>query len=211
VRRERRIDALRAVAEQERSVLAREVHDVVGHSLAVIIVQAGAADDVFDRNPERARESVRAIDAAARAALAEVRGVIAGAGQRHGMADLAVLADAIRRTGLAVDLQVEGDASAVPAGVAASTYRIVQEALTNTLRHARARTATVVVGCDADQVRISVCDDGAPPGKRGQRSGGHGLAGMRARAELHGGSFESGRLPGGGFRVQARLPVGGAR
>ncbi|MGA8114870.1 MAG: histidine kinase [Actinocatenispora sp.] len=213
-RRERRMDALRAVAEQERAALAREVHDIVGHSLAMIIVQAGAAEDVFDRRPDRAREAVRAIDTSARSALAEVRRVIAGPAEPHGLSDLDALAAGPRKAGLTVDLRVDGDPALVPAAVAGSTYRIVQESLTNALRHSGAGRVDIVVTCDARDVSITVQDDGAGGGRRPaahRRSSGTGILGMRARAELHGGSCDAAPLHDGGFRVQARLPVGAAQ
>jgi signal transduction histidine kinase len=206
-RRLRRAAAVRAVAEQERAALAREVHDIVGHALSAIIVQAGAAGDVFDAHPDRARTALDAIDATARAALAEVRGTVAGPADPHDLADLRDLVDRLPVAGPRVRLRLAGAVDDVPAATAGSAYRIVQEALTNVLRHAGASRVDIEVSCAAGQLAIAVEDDGAGPVRRGAGSG-SGIEGMRARARLHGGTFRAGPRDGGGFGVRATLPLG---
>ncbi|MFB7648277.1 sensor histidine kinase [Streptomyces sp. NPDC056084] len=209
----------RAVAE-ERARIAREVHDVVAHTVSVMVIQAGAAEDVFDADPEQARRALRAIDDAGRSALGELRLLLraeegeeggAGDGGRRpprGLGDLAELAAGARAAGLAVELREEGRGPALPAAVGLAGYRIVQEALTNTLRHAGASRVRVSVCRDEESVRIEVSDNGRP-GHRSWRSGGagRGLAGMRERAELLGGTLAAGPGADGGFEVRAVLPI----
>jgi signal transduction histidine kinase len=209
-RRLRRAAALRAVAEQERAALAREVHDIVGHALSAIVVQAGAAEDVFDARPDRARAALGAIDATARAALAEVRATVAGPGSPHDLADLRALVDRLPDSGPRVQLRLDGEVDAVPAAAAGSAYRIVQEALTNVLRHAGATRVDIAVSAAPGELAIAVDDDGAGA-RRAPRADGSGIAGMRARAQLHGGTFRAGPRADGGFGVRATLPLGAGR
>jgi signal transduction histidine kinase len=207
--RERQTEARRAVAE-EQARIARELHDVVAHALSVIVVQAGAADDVFEVEPRLAREPIRAIDAAARAALTDLRRVLGviqhdpDYAPQPGLAGLDALVEQVRGTGLDVALQVEGKARPLPATVDLSAYRIVQEALTNTLKHAHAERVNVHVRY-GDTLLLEVRDDG-----RGAANGrsGSGLIGMRERVALLGGTIETGPAPGGGYRVAASIPAG---
>ncbi|WP_433269471.1 sensor histidine kinase [Actinosynnema sp. CS-041913] len=194
--------ARRAVSE-EQARIARELHDVIAHSLTVMVVQAAAADDVFDLRPDRAREALRSIDATGRATLDELRRLLAEVRPDvHGLGRLDELVAPLRAAGLRVEVRRDGDLR-VPAGVDLSAYRIVQEALTNTLRHARASWAEVVVRNDSGVLEVDVRDDG-----RGGVGGvGRGIAGMRERAAVLGGTVDAGPLPGGGFRVHARLPL----
>lgn len=207
-------EARRAVTE-EQARIARELHDVIAHSVSVIVVQAGAADDVFDARPDQARAALRSIEAAGRDAMGELRRLLAavrpgaeadGTHPQPGLSHLDELAAPLRAAGLQVAVRREGPASSLPAGVDLSAYRIVQEALTNTLRHAEATRADVTVRYERDAVEVSVRDDGrgeaAPP-----KDGGHGIVGMRERAAMLGGTLEAGPLAGGGFRVRARLPL----
>lgn len=207
-----------AVAE-ERARIARELHDVVAHGLSVIAVQAGAAQEILPRDPERARAALAAVEATARDALGEMRrllGVLRADGEAAGRApqpdvrDLEDLVASVRRAGLPVELEVTGTPGDVPAGVGLAAYRIVQEALTNTLRHAGPARAVVWVRHEPGVLRITVEDDGTGVGgaaRRGEAGGGHGLAGMRERAALYGGTVEAGPRPEGGFAVRAVLPV----
>ncbi|MEU9191586.1 sensor histidine kinase [Streptomyces hundungensis] len=206
----------RAVAE-ERARIAREVHDVVAHTVSVMVIQASAAEDVFDADPEQARQALRAIDDAGRSALGELRVLLRAEGggegddgrrPPRGLEDLAELAANARAAGLTVDLDTRGAGSPPPAAVALAAYRIVQEALTNTLRHAGASRVRVSVCRDEESVRIEVSDNGRP-GARSWRGGGsgRGLAGMRERAALLGGTLDAGPGPDGGFRVRAVLPI----
>ncbi|MFE9406995.1 sensor histidine kinase [Streptomyces sp. NPDC006530] len=206
----------RAVAE-ERARIAREVHDVVAHTVSVMVIQASAAEDVFDADPEQARHALRAIDDAGRSALGELRVLLRAEGGREGddgrrpprgFDDLAELAANARAAGLAVELDIQGNAPAPPAAVALAAYRIVQEALTNTLRHAGASRVRVSVCRDEEAVRIEVSDNGRSGGRSWRGGGsGRGLAGMRERAALLGGTLDAGPGPDGGFRVRAVLPI----
>jgi signal transduction histidine kinase len=204
--------ALRAAAD-ERLRIARELHDVVAHSLGVIAVQAGVGMKVIDSDVAEARNSLENISRASRASLAEIRlvlGIIRSADgtptytPAPGLADLPRLAEEVTGAGLPVDLDVDGGIGEVPPGVGLAAYRIVQEALTNALRHAGAQRATVRLGRGPDALVVEVTDDGR--GANGGRPGGHGLVGMEERVAVYGGSLDAGPCPGGGFRVTARLP-----
>jgi signal transduction histidine kinase len=213
-----REEARRAVAE-EQARIARELHDVIAHSVSVIIVQAGAADAVFEERPDQARAALRSIERSGRDALRELRLLLSAvrpdtaADATHpqpGLDRLDELAEPLRAGGLAILVRREGTAAPLPAGVDVSAYRIVQEALTNTLRHARARRAEVIVRYGSEAIEVEVVDDGrgAAPDNG---TAGHGLVGMRERAALLGGTLAAGPLPGGGYRVHARLPLVAAR
>ncbi|MFI9808715.1 sensor histidine kinase [Streptomyces sp. NPDC052301] len=216
-----RAEMRRAVVE-ERARIAREVHDVVAHTLSVMVVQAGAADDVFTERPEQARQALRAIETGARSALGELRLLLRafrpdtgedGAGKQRepgpSLARLDELADTVRATGMSVRVHREGATDGLPAAVDLAAYRIVQEALTNTLRHAAgADEVSVRVTAEGACVEVTVVDNGrASQGGSAVAGAGRGLLGMRERARLVGGSLRAGPLPAGGFEVAARLPV----
>jgi signal transduction histidine kinase len=213
----RREDAERRILTQERARIARELHDVLAHTVSVIVVQAGAAGDVFETRPDLARKALGAIDMAARSTLAELRVLLQtmSAGQepeadtpQPGLGQLDALAASLRATGLRVDLDQEAGGGPLPAAVDLSAYRIVQESLTNTLRHSQATRARVSVRCAPGSVRLEISDDG--PARTGGRIGGtgrRGIVGMRERARLLGGTLEAGPRPDGGFRVSADLPL----
>jgi signal transduction histidine kinase len=206
--REREAEAQRVVAE-EQSRIARELHDVVAHALSVIVVQAAAADDVFEVEPRRAREPIRAIELAARAALGDLRrvlGIIEDGAEyepQPGLARLDSLVEQVRATGLDVALEFEGAARPLPAAVDLSAYRIVQEALTNTLKHAGAEHATVSVRY-GDELALEIRDDGSGGS---DANGGSGLVGMRERVAMLGGRVNTGPRPGGGYVVSAQIPI----
>jgi signal transduction histidine kinase len=208
----------RRAAGDEQARIARELHDVIAHSVSIIVVQASAADDVFDTRPDQARAALRSIEQAGRDALRELRTLLSGgAGDpdpthpQPGLARLDELAEPLRLGGLDVVVRREGDVAEVPAGVDLSAYRIVQEALTNTLRHARATRAEVTVRYDHGAVELEVRDDGrGSVAAEANGAPGRGLVGMRERAALLGGTLEAGPMPGGGYRVHARLPLGTA-
>jgi signal transduction histidine kinase len=211
----RRQHALRAASE-ERVHLAQEVHDVVGHGLAVIAMHAGVALRVLDRDPARVRESLEAIRTVStealdglRAELAALRDPAATAALRPagGLADLPALVERIRGSGLAVRADL-CDPDDVPAEVGTAAYRIVQESLTNVLRHGGPDAAArVLVAYDGAALRVEVRDTGhTPPGPHAPA--GQGIAGMRARARALGGTLTAGPDPGGGFVVRADLPAG---
>ncbi|MEU1498240.1 sensor histidine kinase [Streptomyces sp. NPDC005732] len=216
-----RAEARRAVME-ERARIAREVHDVVAHTLSVMVIQAGAADDVFTKRPDQARQALRAIETGAREALGELRLLLRAFGPdaeddraegrrepEPSLARLDELADPLRATGMAVLVHREGDTAGLPTAVDLTAYRIVQEALTNALRHAvGADEVRVRVTADGGCVKVTVIDNGhGTYGGPGVRGAGRGLVGMEERVRLVGGSLRTGALPGGGFEVAARLPV----
>jgi signal transduction histidine kinase len=212
-------EAARRAVGEEQARIARELHDVIAHSVAVIVVQAGAAGDVFDTRPDQARAALRSIEDTGRDALRELRrllGAVRPDGAevpvppQPGLAQLDELAQPLRAAGLTVLVNHVGTPSELPAGVDLSAYRIVQEALTNTLRHARATIAEVTFRYRSDAFEIEVVDDGrGVPGRSGAGTG-FGLVGMRERAALLGGSLEAGPTAHGGFRVHARLPLDSA-
>ena len=208
--RERETDARRIVAE-EQARIARELHDVIAHALSVIVVQAGAAAEVFQIEPKYAEKPIRAIDAAARAALADLRRVLgilqddasAGYAPQPGLARLDSLVDQVRATGLEVALEIEGAVHPLPAPVDLSAYRIIQEALTNTIKHANAEHARVSVRYGGDLL-LEIRDDG--DGANGNDAG-HGLTGMRQRVAMLGGSVETTSPTTGGYLVTAHIPL----
>jgi signal transduction histidine kinase len=211
--------ARRAVTE-ERLRLARELHDVVAHSISMIAVQSGVGAHVADTQPKEAAKALGAIEATSRAALTELRRLLGVLRQDSepqgslspvpGLADLDSLLAEVAKAGLAVKLQVHGTRPPLPAGVDLSAYRIVQEALTNVVKHAGPARAQVVVGYHDRDVTVEILDDGrgtATSTGEGRAGTGHGLIGMRERVAAFGGDLEAGPGPGGGFRVAARLPL----
>jgi signal transduction histidine kinase len=213
----RREQERRRIVSDERARLARELHDVIAHNVSLMVVQAGAAADVFDKRPERARAALETIQEAGAAALGELRvmlqtlrpdGVEPRAPQ-PGLDQLDALAASLRAAGLEVAVHRAGTARPVPADVSLSAYRIVQESLTNTLRHAQATRVEVDLRWTDAALHIEITDDGAAPaaGVPVPRRVGAGLAGMRERARLVGGSLDAGPLPTGGFRVTAHMPL----
>lgn len=205
----------RAVAE-ERAHIARELHDLVSHCLGVIVVQAGAGRRLAPADGTRAASVLRLIEETGRAAMADMRrllDVLRGSDSDLGqpapqprLRDLEQLVAQVRGAGLAVELDEETLEEPLPAGVELSAYRIVQEALTNSLRHSGAARAEVRIVRRDDVLEVVVSDDGKGSTGNGHRPG-HGLIGMRERTELFGGSLETGPGPEGGFLVRARLPV----
>ncbi|AGL17389.1 sensor histidine kinase [Actinoplanes sp. N902-109] len=204
----------RGIVAGERARIARELHDVLAHTVSVIAVQAQAAEDVFDRRPEQARKALGTIGTAATSTLRELRMLLhtlaeedGETGPQPGLDRLEALAASMGATGLRVRL--ETTPVRLPPAVDLSAYRIVQESLTNTLRHSQATQARVTVsGSTPGSVRLEICDDG-PPRSTGRvtGSGRRGLIGMRERARLLGGTLAAGPTPEGGFRVCAELPV----
>ena len=209
---------LRQVVEEERRSIARELHDVVAHRVSLMTVQAGAAQAVLDDDPGRAAKAMNAVEDAGRAALDELRHLLDVLGPRASeqprtpvasLADLQKLAEQMESAGLGVVLDVDALPDDLPTRVDLSAFRIVQESLTNTLRHAGSdATATVHVAFDGGELSVEVVDDGV--GESSWIGGsGRGLAGMRERAELLGGSFEAGPTTDGGFRVRVVIPLKG--
>jgi signal transduction histidine kinase len=214
---EARSAALQRQAEQataaERARIARELHDIVAHHLSVIVLQAAGAR----ASGSPAEATLEKIEDSARQALGETRrllGVVrdpageVGLAPQPGIGELDTLAASVRAAGLPVNLVISGDPAALPATVEVSVYRIVQEALTNVLKHAGQARADVTIGCAEETVTIEVTDNGTAEPGRPVPVGGHGLAGMRERAAVFGGELRAGPRPGGGFAVLARLPLG---
>jgi signal transduction histidine kinase len=212
--RERDERAEQAVAE-ERSRMARELHDVIGHSISVMGVQAGAVRRVLRPEQEREREALLAVEQTGRQAVAEMRRLIGLlrteddgiTGPSPSLARVEQLAAEMRQAGLAVELRVGGNLATLPPGADLAGYRIVQEALTNALKHAPKAHVSAEIRSDGHELAIEVVDDGS--GSRGTPNGhlGHGLLGMRERTALYGGELTAGPRPGGGFGVHARIPI----
>ena len=211
--RERQAEARRAAAE-EQARIARELHDVIAHSVSVMVVQAAAANDVFDAHPEQARGALQSIETAGREALAELRALLGVVREDYapqpGLARLDELVDRVRSAGLSVAVTIEGEPRPLPVGIELSAYRVVQEALTNTLKHAAASRADVELRFGDDELGLVVRDDGVGVAENGSGGGGNGLIGMRERVGLFGGRLEAGPRPGGGFVVSARFPLAAA-
>lgn len=212
--RERTAEAQRAVGE-ERNRIARELHDLVAHRVSLITVQAGAAQTVAATNPERAARAMRAVEEAGREALQELRQILGvlradGSGETlapmHGLADIPGLVAEMNDAGISVSLSADGVPDSLPASVGLASYRIVQEALTNALKHAGPDPkAEVRLASDRGLLTIEVTDRGS--GGSPLPGSGQGLVGMRERAALLGGTFDAGPRPDGGFRIIARLPI----
>jgi signal transduction histidine kinase len=217
VTRSRKLRAIameRAAASEERQRIARELHDVVAHGVVLMVLQAQGARRILDRDPARAREAVEAIEETGKTALEEIRGSLAILREEDAradrvpqptLADLGALIEEMRRAGLAVDLRIEGDARAIPDGVDRSAYRIIQEALTNTIKHAGLVSTRVTVAYGSHDLTLEVVDDG--PGRSDSGDGGQGLAGMRERVRVFGGELEAHTRNGRGFVVRARIPL----
>ncbi len=205
-------------ALEERERIAREMHDILAHSITVMVVQAEAAEEVLDRSPDKVRSSLQKVQRTGRDALVELRRTLGtlrqpGAGARTpqpGIAAVSSLAADIESAGLLVTVTVEGEVTTLPPSVDLAAYRIVQEALTNALKHAHATRATVHIRHEASGVQVEVRDDGTSAQGTPHDGAGHGLAGMRERAVLYGGDFQAGPTDSGGYLVQARIPVVGA-
>jgi len=211
--RERDVASREAVLD-ERARIARELHDAIAHNVSMMVLQAGAERRVLNDPSGGTRETLEAIERSGRSALVEMRRLVGmlrsdksdPLAPQPGIQDLPILVDQLREAGLPVDLAVDGSPSGLPVGIELSAYRIVQEALTNVLKHAGDAHATVRVRYTADSLELEIVDDG-----RGQRTdavrGGHGLVGMRERVALYGGRFSAGHRPNGGFAVHVLLPV----
>jgi signal transduction histidine kinase len=217
---ERADRALRAVAD-ERLRIARDLHDIVAHAMTVVAIRSGVARVVLDTQPDEVRQALEIIETTSKRALEEMR-VMVGVlrqpeegvdlGPAPGLADLPELIDQVSQAGVDVDMAVEGETPTLPAGVDLSAYRIIQEALTNVVRHAGPTTARLTLRHRHDQLEIEVVDDGARNGRQsvlGPLGQGHGIVGMRERVGLFGGDL-SAAPAGAGFRVFASLPFDGA-
>jgi signal transduction histidine kinase len=213
--RQREERAGRAVAE-ERLRIARELHDVLAHTMSVVAVQAGTGRLVGADHPDAALEALAAVETTARSAMHEMRQILtvlrADGGTRAsvtptpGLDDLPALVTQVAEAGIHVDVRVDGEPRPVSAGVGLAAYRIIQEALTNVIKHAGRAHVTVLVRYTEDDMLLEIRDDG-PASAATSAAGGHGLVGMRERAAVHGGELTAGPDPAGGFVVRVRLPV----
>lgn len=205
-------------AALERSRIARELHDVIAHSLSMIVIQAAAERRVIVDPSSATGEVLRTIEEAGRQAMSDMRrllGILRRSDEdapqepQPRLRDLDLLIDHVQAAGLNVDLEVTGEARELSPGVELSAYRIVQESLSNVLKHASGGRARVRIGYENGELELEVSDDGK--GAPVVTPGGHGLLGMRERVALYGGNLEAGPRPGGGFRVRAVLPTSGGR
>ena len=220
--REREVQAREAVAD-ERARIARELHDVVGHALNLIVIQSGGAQRVLESRPEVVRDSLVSIESAGRQALTDMErmlGILRATDEaseslspQPDLSHVENLAAQVTHAGVPVNVTVEGTPAALPPSVDLTAYRIVQEALTNVLKHAGPARASVTIRHAPDCLELDITDDGqgvpVDAGIDSDRVGGRGLIGMRERVAVFGGELTAGRLPGGGFRVHARLPLKG--
>lgn len=221
--------ALRRAVEHERARIARELHDVVTHNVSVMIIQAGAARTVMKTSPEQAGEALIAVEAGGRAAMTELRHVmglltmgdegeetagdtgLAGAAAdltpQPGLDQLESLVGRVRDTGLSVGLTMTGPPCPLPPGVELAAYRVVQEALTNTVKHASGAAAAVTVEFGPDSLRVQVTDTGGRPGEGAAAGNGRGLIGLRERLAVYDGTLRTGKRLSGGYRVEALIPL----
>jgi signal transduction histidine kinase len=211
--RERDLVAREAVVE-ERARIARELHDAIAHNVSMMVVQAGAERRVVPASNTSTREVLETIEHIGRGALTEMRRLVGMLRSdaadplepQPGLADLPTLVAQVADAGLPVDLRVEGEQRELPVGIELSAYRIVQEALTNALKHAGDASATVCIRYGRDSLELEISDDGGPA-REPVVSGGHGLVGMRERVALYGGSLHAARRATGGFTVRVLLPI----
>ncbi|WP_433274654.1 sensor histidine kinase [Actinosynnema sp. CS-041913] len=207
-------EALRRAVEHERARIARELHDVVTHNVSVMVIQAGAARKVMDADPDQARGALLAVEAGGRAAMSELRHVMglltvdgpADLAPQPGLDQIQALVARVRDTGVPVGLTVAGTPRPLPSGVELAAYRVVQEALTNTVKHATGASAAVVVEYDAERLRVEVTDTGGEPGAASTGDG-RGLIGLRERLAVYRGTLHAGPRAGGGYRVLTEIPL----
>ncbi|SOB85365.1 sensor histidine kinase [Streptomyces sp. 1331.2] len=215
--------ALDRAVELERARIARELHDVVTHNVSMMTIQAGAARKILDTAPDKAREAMAAVESGGRAAMTELRHVMglltidsesgedpaggADLSPQPGLGRLDALVEGVRRAGLPVELSVRGERRAVPPGVELAAYRVVQEALTNTVKHAGGADAAVTVEYAPDHLRVDVTDTGGRPTGAAATGDGRGLLGLRERLAVYGGTLQTGPRPRGGYRVTALIPL----
>ncbi|MGA5821942.1 histidine kinase [Kitasatospora sp. NPDC094028] len=217
----------RRAAGEERLRIARELHDVVAHTMSVIAVQAGVANHVAAERPDETRRALSSIEETSRGALREMRAMLgilrseensgqpgqggAGTAPAPGLADLAALVDRTAEAGVQVDLEVRGERPELSPGLDLAAFRVVQEAITNVIKHAAVERCRVAVTYHPDAVMVEVTDDGVGTSRDAEKGGarpvtGHGIVGMRERVGMYGGEFRAGPRPGRGFQVAARFP-----
>jgi signal transduction histidine kinase len=208
------VESAKEAAAEERARIARELHDVVAHNVSVMVIQAQAAQQSIDSDSAAGR-ALTSIESAGQDALTEMRRLLGllrredeelALAPQPSLRHIDRLAESVRQAGLPVEVEVSGEPVALPHGVDVSAYRIVQEALTNALKHAGPARARVLVRYGADEIELEISDDGAAVGTA-PNGGGHGLVGMRERARVYGGVVETGSRPDGGYAVRVRLPL----
>lgn len=215
-------EATRRAVEEERSRIAGELHDVVTHNVSVMLIQAGAARKVMDMAPQEAKQALLSVEAGGRAAMAELRhvmGLLAGPDGDHpgdpadglepqpGLDRLDTLVERVRGAGMTVHVTTSLPSGPLPAGIDLAAYRVVQEALTNTIKHAAGATVTVAIECAGDWLEIEVTDTGATrKARKALPRSGRGLIGLRERLAVYGGTLDAGPSPGGGYQIKAHLP-----
>ncbi|MFD0205194.1 MULTISPECIES: sensor histidine kinase [Saccharothrix] len=210
-------EALRRAVEHERARIARELHDVVTHHVSVMTIQAGAARKVMAVSPDQAQEALLAVEAGGRAAMTELRHVMglltmdgpepADLAPQPGLAQVEALVARVRDTGVRVESLVRGQSRPLPSGVELAAYRVVQEGVTNAVKHASGGSVVVMVEYGVDSLRVEVVDTGGEPGPGAAVGNGHGLIGLRERLAVYGGTLDARARDGGGYRVAAWIPV----
>lgn len=217
-REERQQEAIRLAVEDERSRIARELHDVVTHNVSVMVVMAGAARKVLEKNPEQATQALLEVEAAGRAAMSELRQVMGllteDVRDQHqlapqpGLDQLGSLVSRMRVTGVPIAYRVVGEPRPVPPGMDLTAYRVVQEALTNTVKHASGASVDIQLEYRPAQLVLDISDSGGVPGHTASTGNGRGLIGLRERVAVHGGTVEAGPRPyGAGYRVRVQIPL----
>ena len=216
-REEMQKEEIRLAVEGERSRIARELHDVVTHNVSVMVVMAGAARKTLERNPAQATQALLEVEAAGRSAMAELRQVMGllteSAQEEHRLApqpsldQLGALVSRIRATGVPIDYRVLGEPRALPPGLDLTAYRVVQEALTNTVKHASGASVDILVDYKPARLSLDIADSGGIPGQTAANGNGRGLIGVRERVAVHGGTVQAGPRVRGGYRVQVEIPL----
>lgn len=212
-----RAEDVRRATEHERARIARELHDVVTHNVSMMVIQAGAARKVMDASPDQAREALLAVEAGGRSAMTELRHVMGllttdpdpdgELSPQPGLARLDDLLTRVRGTGVTVESTVDGEPRELPSGVDLTAYRVVQEALTNAVKHAVGASIAVTIAYLPEELTVEITDTGGEPAPAAASGNGRGLIGLRERLALYGGTLDTGPRPSGGYRVGARLPL----
>jgi signal transduction histidine kinase len=216
-REEMQQEAIRLAVEGERSRIARELHDVVTHNVSVMVVMAGAARKTLGRDPDAATNALLEVESAGRAAMAELRQVMGllteSVHDQHqlapqpGLDQIEPLVSRIRATGVPIAYRVLGEPRTLPPGLDLTAYRVVQEALTNTVKHASGASVQILVDYEPTRLSLDIADPGGLPGQSAASGNGRGLIGLRERVAVHGGTVRAGPSPRGGYRVQVEIPL----